>query len=85
MPPTSKLIRQILGAISEFHKAMTVAKLRGARERKRREVGKCEGRKSHAEARPELVALVRQLRRPKGGQRSLREHRNGARAPRHSE
>jgi hypothetical protein len=39
-PPTSKLIRQILGAISEFDKAMTVAKLRGARERKRREVGK---------------------------------------------
>jgi hypothetical protein len=36
---------------------MTVAKLRGARERKRREVGKCEGRKSHAELRPELVAF----------------------------
>ena len=36
---------------------------------------KVEGRKSHAEQNPELVALVRQLRRwrPKGGQRSLRE------------
>ncbi len=68
-------MRQVLGAISEFDKAMTVAKLRGARERKRREAGKCEGRKSHAERNPELVALVRQLRRrrPKGGQRSLRE------------
>ena len=46
-----------------------------ARERKRREAGKCEGRKSHAELNPELVALVRQLRRrrPKGGQRSLRD------------
>ena len=43
--PTAKLVRQVLGAISEFDKAMTVAKLRGARERKRREVGKCEGRK----------------------------------------
>jgi hypothetical protein len=34
-----------------------------------------EGRKSHAELNPELVPLVRQLRRrrPKGGQRSLRE------------
>jgi hypothetical protein len=54
---------------------MTVAKLRGARERKRRDAGKCEGRKSHAELRPELVSLVRQLRRkrPKGGQRSLRD------------
>ena len=73
--PTAKLVRQVLGAISEFDKAMTVAKLRGARERKRRDTGKCEGRKSHAELNPELVALVRQLRRrrPKGGQRSLRE------------
>jgi hypothetical protein len=52
-----------------------VAKLRGAHERKRRETGNCEGRKSHAEENPELVALVRQLRRrrPKGGQQSLRE------------
>jgi DNA invertase Pin-like site-specific DNA recombinase len=74
--PTSKLIRQILGAVSEFDKAMIVAKLKGARERKRVITGmKVEGRKSHAELRPELVALVRQLRRkrPKGGQRSLRE------------
>jgi hypothetical protein len=52
-------------AISEFDKAMTVAKLRGARERKRRETGKCEGRKSHAERNPELVALAKRLRRQK--------------------
>jgi len=53
---------------------MTVAKLRGARERKRRDVGKCEGRKSHAERNPELVALAKRLRRqkPKGGRMSLR-------------
>jgi DNA invertase Pin-like site-specific DNA recombinase len=73
--PTAKLVRQVLGAISEFDKAMTVAKLRGARERKRRDAGKCEGRKSHAERNPELVALAKRLRRqrPKGDQRSLRE------------
>jgi DNA invertase Pin-like site-specific DNA recombinase len=74
--PTSKLIRQILGAVSEFDKAMVVAKLKGARDRKRVLTGKkVEGRKSHAELRPELVVLVRQLRRkrPKGGQRSLRD------------
>jgi hypothetical protein len=59
--PTAKLVRQVLGAISEFDKAMTVAKLRGARERKRREAGKCEGRKSHAERNPELVALAKRL------------------------
>jgi DNA invertase Pin-like site-specific DNA recombinase len=72
--PTAKLVRQVLGAISEFDKAMTVAKLRGARERKRRDVGKCEGRKSHAELNPELVALAKRLRRakPKGGRMSLR-------------
>jgi DNA invertase Pin-like site-specific DNA recombinase len=72
--PTAKLVRQVLGAISEFDKAMTVAKLRGARERKRREVGKCEGRKSHIERNPELVALAKRLRRqrPKGGRMSLR-------------
>ncbi len=38
--PTSKLIRQILGAVSEFDKAMIVAKLKGARERKRATTGK---------------------------------------------
>jgi hypothetical protein len=60
---TSKLIRQILGAVSEFDKAMIVAKLRGARDRARRQRGKCEGRKSYAEAKPELVALAKQLKR----------------------
>jgi DNA invertase Pin-like site-specific DNA recombinase len=73
--PTARLVRQVLGAISEFDKAMTVAKLRGARDRKRAASGKCEGRKSHAESRPELARLAKQLRRrsPKGGRRSLRE------------
>ena len=61
--PTSKLIRQILGAVSEFNKAMTVAKLKGARDRVRRQRGKCEGRKSYAEREGglELVATVRQI------------------------
>jgi hypothetical protein len=36
-------------AVSQFEKAMLVSKLRGARERKRLAVGKCEGRKSWAE------------------------------------
>ena len=73
--PTAKLIRQVLGAVAEFDKAMTVAKLRGARERKRKAGLKCEGRKSYAERAPEAVALARKLRRkrPKGGRLSLRE------------
>jgi DNA invertase Pin-like site-specific DNA recombinase len=60
--PTAVLVRQILGAVAQFDKAMTVAKLRGARERKRRKTGaKVEGRKSLAESHPEAVALARQL------------------------
>ena len=71
--PTAKLIRQVLGAVSEFDKAMTVAKLKGARDRKRLRTGKCEGRKSHLEMNPALVAEARRLRRPsKGRKRSLR-------------
>jgi DNA invertase Pin-like site-specific DNA recombinase len=70
--PTSKLIRQILGAVSEFDKAMTVAKLRGARDRVRRNKGKCEGRKSYAERDPALVALAREIKN-RGGRVSLRQ------------
>ncbi len=35
--PTAVLIRQVLGAVAQFEKAALVAKLRGARERKKRE------------------------------------------------
>lgn len=73
--PTAVLVRQVLGAIAQFEKATIVAKLAAARKRKREATGKCEGRKSLAELQPEAVALARRLRhkRPKGGQRSLRE------------
>ena len=53
--PTSKLIRQILGAVSEFDKAVTVAKLKGTRDRVRRQRGKCEGRKSYGERDPDIA------------------------------
>jgi len=73
--PTAVMIRQILGSVSQFEKAMLVAKLRGARDRMKRRTGaKVEGRKSHAEERPDVVALAKKLarKRPKGGQLSLR-------------
>ena len=72
--PTAILVRQVLGAIAQFEKASAVAKLAAARKRKRDQLGKCEGRKSHVEKRPEVVALARKLRRkrPKGGRLSLR-------------
>ena len=73
--PTAVLVRQVLGAVAEFDKTTLVAKLKAARSRKRKATGmKVEGRKSHLEERPEVVALVKALRRkkPKGGQMSLR-------------
>ena len=59
--PTAVLVRQVLGAIAQFDKATVVAKLKAARERKREATGKCEGRKSYAEANPEMVGLAQQL------------------------
>lgn len=43
--PTAVMVRQILGAVAEFEKTSLVEKLRKARDRKRRETGRCEGRK----------------------------------------
>lgn len=73
--PTAELIRNVLGAVAQFEKANLVAKLAAARKRQRQTTGKCEGRKSHTEARPEVVQLAKALRRrkPKGGQMSLRD------------
>ena len=39
--PTAIFIRQVLGTVAQLDKAMTVAKLRGARERKKRLTGRC--------------------------------------------
>jgi DNA invertase Pin-like site-specific DNA recombinase len=61
--PTAVLIRQVLGAVSQFEKAALVAKLKAARERKKAETGKCGGRKSYAEINPEAVALAKRLHR----------------------
>ena len=74
--PTAVLIRQVLGAVAQFDKAMTVAKLKGARDRKRATGAKVEGRKNYRERNPDMVALARKLyrRNPKTGERrSLRE------------
>jgi DNA invertase Pin-like site-specific DNA recombinase len=73
--PTAVLVRQVLGAVAEFEKTTLVAKLAAARRRKRQVTGKkVEGRKSHAEARPDVVKLAKALarRKPKGGRLSLR-------------
>lgn len=62
--PSRTLIRQILGAFSQYERAMIVLKLRGARQRMRAKVGRCEGRKPYG-TRPgesEVIARMRQLR-----------------------
>ena len=73
--PSRKLMRQIAGAFHAYEKARLVAKLKAARDRKRADAGKCEGRKSWAEINPELVRQAKRLRRrsPKGHKRSLRD------------
>ncbi|HET6430534.1 MAG TPA: recombinase family protein [Phycisphaerae bacterium] len=67
--PTRVLIRQVLGAVSQFEKSVIVLKLRAARERVRARNGRCEGRKPFG-TRPgeaQTVERIRQLRRkPKG-------------------
>jgi DNA invertase Pin-like site-specific DNA recombinase len=74
--PTAKLIRQILGAVAEFEKTNLVAKLRGARQRKKAATGKCEGQKGYRETSPALVREAKRLARKSpatGKVRSLRE------------
>jgi DNA invertase Pin-like site-specific DNA recombinase len=73
--PFKVAMRQIAGAFAQLEKARLVAKLRHARDRKRAGGVKVEGRKSHSEARPEVVARARALhrKRPKGGTMSLRK------------
>src|SRR4051795_6420012 len=55
--PTAVMVRQILGAVSQFEKAGLVQKLRHARERKRLETGRCEGRK------PVPAEVIREAKR----------------------
>jgi DNA invertase Pin-like site-specific DNA recombinase len=63
--PTATLIRQVLGAVSQFEKSVLVLKLRAARQRAKRQSGKCEGRKAFGEktGEAEIVAKIRELRR----------------------
>ena len=70
----SKLNRQMLSAIAEYQREEIVFNLSVSRERKKQQnkkgnyvtlegKGKCEGRKAKKELQPELVALVKKLRR----------------------
>jgi DNA invertase Pin-like site-specific DNA recombinase len=70
--PTRVLIRQVLGAVAQFEKAVIVSKLKAARVRVRRATGRCEGRKPYGTraGEPEVLALIHKLRRkPRGSER----------------
>jgi DNA invertase Pin-like site-specific DNA recombinase len=69
--PTAVLVRQVLGAISQFEKASLVAKLRAARERKIAAGGRGSGRFTYARKVPEVVALVRELHRQRQSLRQI--------------
>ena len=71
--PTANMVRQILGAVSEFEKASLVQKLRKARERKKAETGRCEGRKPVPEVVVKKAKLLRRKNRRTGKRRSLRK------------
>ena len=72
--PTSVLVRQILGCISQFDKSTIVEKLKSSRDRKkvvnrergivdRKGEGKVSGRKRISETHPEIVSLVTKSRK----------------------
>lgn len=71
--PTRRLIRQVLGAVAEFDRRVTVLKLRAARERIRRRGSRCEGRKPYGTKPGEARVLerIKELhRKPHGRERS---------------
>lgn len=45
--PQRVFVRQMMGAVAQLDKSQLVAKLRGARMRKRTQTGRCEGRKPY--------------------------------------
>jgi DNA invertase Pin-like site-specific DNA recombinase len=57
--PSRVLVRQIFGAIAQYDRAMTVLKLRAARQRMRTRLGKCEGRKPFGHRPGERATMLR--------------------------
>lgn len=62
---TRRRIRQVLAAVADYNKTVTVLKLRAARHRIRTRTGRCEGRKPFGDRPGEhaTIELMNQLRR----------------------
>ncbi len=72
--PTAVLVRQVLGAISQFEKAQLVAKLKVARDRKSKEAGRrIEGRKPVPDGAKTAARRLARKSPKTGKRRSLRE------------
>lgn len=66
--PSRKVLRQIMGAIAEYDRAMIVLKTRAARDRIRAKHGKCEGRKVYGDKPGEAAVRdrIRKMRLTQG-------------------
>ena len=60
-------MRQMMGAFFQYEKSSLVAKLRGARVRKRKSTGSCEGRKPYGSRDGESNVISRIVELRKGG------------------
>jgi DNA invertase Pin-like site-specific DNA recombinase len=60
--PTRVLFRQILACVAQYDRAMIVAKLKSARDRKKRDTGSCEGVKRYGTLNGESDVLDRMTR-----------------------
>jgi DNA invertase Pin-like site-specific DNA recombinase len=71
--PTRTLIRQVLGAVSQFEKSIIVLKLRAARERTRQKTGRCEGRKPYGffPGEDKIIQRIKELYRKPHGEKRL--------------
>jgi DNA invertase Pin-like site-specific DNA recombinase len=76
--PTGKLIRQILGAVSEWEKCALVQKLRASRLRMRRAGQRCEGQKpyGHTPEEQQTVEKILSLRKAKKSYVTIAEQLN---------
>ena len=71
--PMRKAMVQIQGIFSELDKSLLVRKLRKAREKTRRERGKCEGAKRYGEGSEEEQAVIRRIRAMRRNKRGNRK------------
>lgn len=71
--PTRTLIRQVLGAVSQFEKSVIVLKLRAARQRTKRKTGRCEGRKPYGyyPGEDKIIKRIKELYRKPHGEKRL--------------